>query len=425
MKKQPENFKTNQKIIHNNLDTMKKLINISLIFLFMAFASSCGDTQKKVNDSSLADKKAQLEKLKSEKEKLDGKITKLETDIAKIDTSATAKEKAKLVALTPVAKVDFKHYLDLQGQVDAKNISYITPSGQPGQIKAIYVKQGDVIHKGQLILKLDNSVAQQSVNAVREQLGSVQAQLDLAKSLYERQKNLWDQHIGTEVQLLQNKTNVQALENQLKAIQANVRTAQEQANQGNVYSDVSGTVDEVTAHVGETFSGNPQAGGYIKVVNKTDLKITLVVPENYASKVSRGTDVLVEIPDINKSFSGKISFISQTIGTINRGFTAEVKVPAGMALRPNQIALVKILDYSAPNAIAIPVNTLATDENGKFVLVAVKEGERMVAKKKKVTIGELYGDNIEIKDGLHEGDQLITSGFQGIFDGQLLTTSAL
>jgi membrane fusion protein (multidrug efflux system) len=401
---------------------MKKLINISLIFLFMAFGSSCGNSEKK--DGSLADKKAQLEKLKAEKQSLDGKITKLETDISKIDTSAAAKEKAKLVGLSPVAKVDFKHYLDLQGQVDAKNISYITPSGQPGQIKAIYVKQGDVINKGQLILKLDNSVAQQSVNAVREQLGSVQAQLDLAKSLYQRQKNLWDQHIGTEVQLLQNKTNVQALENQLKAIQANVRTAQEQANQGNVYSDVTGTVDEVTAHVGETFSGNPQAGGYIKIVNKADLKITLIVPENYATKVSKGTDVLIEIPDINKSFSGKISFISQTIGTINRGFTAEVKVPAGMALRPNQIALVKILDYSAPNAIAIPVNTLETDENGKFVLVAVKEGERMVAKKKKVTIGELYGDNIEIKDGLQEGDQLITRGFQGIFDGQLLTTSA-
>jgi membrane fusion protein (multidrug efflux system) len=401
---------------------MKKLINISLIFLFMAFGSSCGNSEKK--DGSLADKKAQLEKLKAEKQSLDGKITKLETDISKIDTSAAAKEKAKLVGLSPVAKVDFKHYLDLQGQVDAKNISYITPSGQPGQIKAIYVKQGDVIHKGQLILKLDNSVAQQSVNAVREQLGSVQAQLDLAKSLYQRQKNLWDQHIGTEVQLLQNKTNVQALENQLKAIQANVRTAQEQANQGNVYSDVTGTVDEVTAHVGETFSGNPQAGGYIKIVNKADLKITLIVPENYATKVSKGTDVLIEIPDINKSFSGKISFISQAIGTINRGFTAEVKVPAGMALRPNQIALVKILDYSAPNAIAIPVNTLETDENGKFVLVAVKEGERMVAKKKKVTIGELYGDNIEIKDGLQEGDQLITRGFQGIFDGQLLTTIA-
>lgn len=401
---------------------MKKLINISLIILFTAFASSCGDTGKKEKDGSLTDKKVELQKLKTEKGKLDGKITTLETDIAKLDTSAGVKEKAKLVALSPVVKVDFKHYLDLQGQVDAKNVSYITPSGQPGQIKAIYVKQGDIIRKGQLILKLDNSVAEQNVNAVRQQLGSVKAQLDLAKSVYDRQKNLWDQHIGTEVQLLQNKTNVESLENQIKAIQAQVNTAQSQANQSNVYSDVNGSVDEVTAHVGETFSGNPAVGGYIKIVNKAELKITVIVPENYASKVSKGTSVLVQIPDVNKSFTSTISFISQTIGTINRGFTAEIKVPAGVTLRPNQIALVKILDYSAPNAIAIPVNTLETDENGKFVLVGVKEGDKLVARKRKVIIGELYGDQIEIKQGLQAGDQLITDGFQGIFDGQLLTT---
>ncbi len=393
------------------------------MLVFTVAATSCGDTSRKEKEGSLNDKKVELQKLKTEKDQLDKKITALETDIAKTDTTAvTARQKAKLVAFTPVAKIDFKHYLDLQGQVDSKNISYITPSGQPGQIKAIYVKQGDVVRKGQLILKLDNSVAQQSVNAVRQQLGSVKAQLDLAKSLYERQKNLWDQHIGTEVQLLQSKTNVEALENQLKAIQANVNMAQEQANQSNVYSDVNGTVDEVTAHVGETFSGNPQAGGYIKIVNKSDLKIIVTVPENYASKIAKGTTALVEIPDVRKSFTSKISFISQAIGTVNRGFTAEIQVPAGLALRPNQIALVKILDYSAPNSIAIPVNTLETDEKGKYVLVGVKEGENMVARKKPVIIGELYGDSIEVKQGLQPGDQLITEGFQGLFDGQLLTT---
>ncbi len=401
---------------------MKKLINISLILLFTAFASSCGDTGKKEKDGSLTDKKVELQKLKTEKEKLDGRIITLEKDIAKLDTSAGVQEKAKLVSLSPVAKEDFKHYLDLQGQVDAKNISYIAPSGQPGQIKSIYVKQGDAVHKGQLILKLDNAVAQQNVTAIRQQMGSVNAQLDYAKSVYSRQKNLWDQHIGTEVQLLQSKTNVESLENQLKAIQAQVNTAQEQANQSNVYSNVDGTVDEITAHVGESFTGNPAAGGYIKIVNKAELKITVTVPENYAGKVSRGTAALVQIPDINKSFSSTISFISQAIGTINRGFTAEIKVPAGFALRPNQIALVKILDYSVPNAVAIPVNTLETDENGKYVLVGVKEGDKMVARKRKVIIGELYGDKIEIRQGLQAGDQLITEGFQGLFDGQLLTT---
>ena len=152
--------------------------------------------------------------------------------------------------------------------------------------------------------------------------------------------------------------------------------------------------------------------------------VMVTVPENYAGKISKGTKANVQIPDVNKSFASTISFISQAIGTINRGFTAEIKVPSGYALRPNQIALVKILDYSSANAIDVPLNTLQTDENGKFVLVAVKEGDKLVARKRKVVIGELYNDKIEIRQGLKEGDQLITEGFQGIFDGQLLTTNA-
>jgi len=402
---------------------MKTTIKISLIVLFTAFAFSCGNTGKKEKEGALNDKKVELQKLKKQKDDIDQKILVLEKEIAKLDTGATVEQKAKLVSLTTISKDNFKHYLDLQGEVDAKNISYITPSGQPGQIKAIYVKQGDVIHKGQLILKLDNAVAQQNVIAIRQQLGGIKAQLELAKSVYARQKNLWDQHIGTEVQLLQSKTNVEALENQLKSIQAQVKTAQEQANQSNVYSNVNGTVDEITTHVGETFSGNPLSGGYIKVVNKTDLKITVTVPENYASKVKEGTPVVVKIPDVNKSFNSTITFISQSIGDLSRGFTAEIKVPSSLQLRPNQIALVQILDYTAPNSIQVPLNVLQTDENGKYVLVASKEGDKLVARKRKVVIGELYNDKIEIKQGLKEGDQVITEGFQGLFDGQLITTT--
>ncbi len=402
---------------------MKKIINTGLIILFMAIASSCGNIGKKEKNGALGDKKVELQKLKTEKEKLDEKIIALEKDISKIDTGAAIEQKAKLVSLTPITKENFKHYLDLQGKVDAQNISYITPSGQPGQIKAIYVKQGDAVRKGQLVLKLDNSVALQNVIAIRQQMSSVKAQLDLAKSVYSRQKNLWDQHIGTEVQLLQAKTNVESLEGQLRSIQANVNMAQQQANLGNVYSDVNGTVDEVTAHIGETFNGNPLQGGYIKIVNKSDLKITVTVPENYADKVTKGTSVIVQIPDVNKTFNTTISFISQAIGTTNRGFTAETKVPAGFNLRPNQIALVKILDYSVPSTVAINVNTLQTDEQGKFVLVAAKEGDKLVARKHKVITGELSGDEIEIKQGLQDGDQLITEGYQSLYDGQLITTT--
>jgi len=99
-------------------------------------------------------------------------------------------------------------------------------------------------------------------------------------------------------------------------------------------------------------------------------------------------------------------------------------VPAGMILRPNQIALVKILDYSSPKTPVINVNTLQNDEEGKFVLVAAKEGDKLIARKRKVVIGQSYGDQVEIKQGLQAGDQLITEGYQAIYDGQLITTKA-
>ena len=383
---------------------MKRVLTIALMILSISFISSCGNTGKK--DSSLAGKKAQLEKLKTQKDDLDSKITALQNDIAKIDTSQS-NVKPKLVSLSPINTVDFKHYLTLQGSVDDKNISYITPAGQPGVVKAIYVMQGDKVHKGQLILKMDGAVAQQSVTAIKEQLGGLKAQLELAKSVYQRQKNLWDQKIGTEVQLLQDKTQVETLENQIKAIQANVNTAQEQANQSNVYSNVNGTVDNITIHVGESFNGSP-LGGYIRIVNESDLKITVTIPENYSGQVSKGSKVVINIPDINKTFNSEISFLSQSVDPTNRGFTAEIKVPKGMKLRPNEIAMVNILDYNAPGSIAIPVNSMQTGQDGKYVLVATKEGNGMIAKKVTVVPGQLSGDSIEIKQGLKTGEELLS-----------------
>jgi membrane fusion protein (multidrug efflux system) len=398
---------------------MQKITKHGLILLFLFTISfSC----KNGNDS-LDKKKAELEKLKTDKEGLDTKIATLQKDIDKLDTSAALEQKPKLVALTTLQPGPFKHYLQLQGTVDNRNVSFIAPTGQGGQIKAIYVKQGDHVKRGQLILKLDNEVAMQNVEAVKQQLGGVKAQLELAKSLYDRQKNLWEQHIGTEVQLLQDKTNVEALQNQLNTIQAQVNVSQTQANQSNVYSDVNGVVNTVTAHVGDYFNGG-SIGAYIEIVNDEDLKITVNVPENYAGQVNKGTPVEVDITDINKTFNGTISFLSQAIGVNSRGFNAEIKVPSDILLRPNEIAIVKILDYSDSSTIAIDVNTLQNDEQGKFVLVAAKEGNNMVARKRKVIVGKLSGDKIQITSGLQAGDQLITDGYQSLYDGQLITTTA-
>lgn len=397
-----------------------KTFQTSLIAIVLTMlALSCGNTDKKDN-AVLKDKKAKLEKLKSQREKLDGKIVGLQDEIGKLDTSAVVQE-AKLVAVTTLKKEEFRHYLVLSGKVDDQNISYITPSGQPGQIKSIYVKEGDHIHKGQLILKLDNSVAMEQVNAIRQEKNSIEAQLDLARSVYQRQKNLWDQHIGTEVQLLQAQTNVESLEGQLKAVQANVNAARSQANQNNVYSNVDGVVDQVTAHVGETFNGNPLTGGFIKVVNKASMKISVVIPENYSGQISEGTPVVIEYGDGSKAFDGKISFLSRSINLSNRGFIAEIKIPSGSNLRPNQMVRVRIQDYKAPDAIAAPLNTVQNDEQGKYIMVAEQKGNLLVARKKHVVLGRLNDENIEITQGLEAGDRVISSGFQGLFEGEPIT----
>jgi RND family efflux transporter MFP subunit len=212
------------------------------------------------------------------------------------------------------------------------------------------------------------------------------------------------------------------LENQIKTQQENIRVAEAQLATTNVLSNVSGVADEVNIHVGEMFTGSPTAG--IKIVNTSNLKVVTDVPENYLSRIKKGTPVLISVPDINKTYTSKISLISQSISATSRGFMAEAKVPEDKNLKPNLTASVRIQDYSTPNAITIPVNTLQTDEQGKFVLVAVREGNNMVARKRQIQVGELYGDRLEVKGGLQSGDVIVTEGFQSLYDGQIVTTRA-
>jgi membrane fusion protein (multidrug efflux system) len=368
----------------------------------------------------LSKKKAELEKLKSEQVKTADKIKSLEQEILKLDTSAVKEDIAKLVAVQPVVTQDFFHYIDLQGRVDADNISYISPRLGPGQVKALYVKKGDNVKRGQLLLKLDDAVIKQSIAAAKQNLETAKTQLAYAKDIYNRQSNLWKQGIGTEVQLISAKTNVETIEKQLRAGEENIKTIQEQASATNIYSDVDGVADEVNVRVGETFSGMGAMGPQIKIVNTSTLKVITDVPENYASKVKVGSKVIVNLPDVNKSFNTNISISGKVINPSNRSFAAEAKLPADGLLRPNQNAQVRIEDYAAKNAIAIPVNTVSTDEKGKYVFVAVAEGNKTVARKKNIIIGELYNQMIEVKSGLAAGDKLITDGYQDIYEGQVL-----
>jgi membrane fusion protein, multidrug efflux system len=402
---------------------MKRITQISIVVALGMAIVSCGSGSKKDGDASLNDKRVQLEKLKKEQEKNTVEIAKLQEELSKLDTSSSNPAKIKLVAIAPVVQQDFNHYIELQGKIDAENISYISPRGMGGQVKAVLVRQGDRVRKGQLLLRLDDAIQRQQVVAAKQQAGGIQSQLSLARSIYQRQKNLWDQGIGTEVQLLTAQTNVATLESQLRQVNEGVKVAQEQLSTASVYSDVSGVADIVNIKVGEIFQGMTAAGPQIKIVNTSNLKVVSNIPENYLGTVQKGTAVVVFLPDANKTINTTVSFTGASIDIINRGFVVEAKLPADPALKPNQLATMKIRDYSAPKAIAIPLNTLQNDDKGKFVMVAVNEKGKLFARKRMVNIGMLNGDKLEIKTGLNAGDQLIVEGFASLYEGQQLKTS--
>ncbi len=400
---------------------MKKYIKISATCMLLLFAISCGNS-KKENDGGLQDLKAKLEKERKAKASAEAAIKDLEKKIAGLDPSAANSAKVKLVSTSIVTVQDFKHYIDLHGKVDADNISYISPRMGPAQVKSVLVVQGQHVNKGQLLLKLDDAILRQSVQAARKNLETIKTQLSFAQNIYQRQKNLWEQNIGTEVQVIAAANNVETLKNQLAGAEENIKVAQEQLNTANVYSDVSGVADIVSIRVGETFSGMSQTGPQIKIVNTSKLKIVANVPENYMTRMKRGAAVMYSIPDANlKDLSSTISLISESIDPTMRGFVAEAAIPFNASLKPNQSAIIRVKDYEALNAIVIPVNVVQSDETSKYVYVLEKQANgKTIAQKKSVVVGEVYGDQVEIKAGLTAGALLITAGYQSLYEGQLI-----
>jgi RND family efflux transporter MFP subunit len=386
---------------------MKRIFQYSIIAGFAVLLVACGGGAKE-KKGSLGDKKAELVKLRTQQVEITTKISVLEEEIARLDTAAGKTDKAKLISVIPVSTEDFSHYIDLQGKVDADDISYIAPpNGQGGVVTNIYIKEGQYVKKGQLVLKMDDKV-------LRQQIKISETQLSLAKELYNRTKNLWDQNIGTEVQLLQAKTQVDALEKQ-------IATANEQIKLYTVYAPVSGIADLVNIRIGELFVGANATGFQIRIVNNTTLKAVVEVPENYMTRVRIGSPVIVTIPDLNKSFNSSVKLSSQIINPNSRTFTVEANIPGG-TVRPNSVAAIRIKDYDAPNAIVIPVNLVQTDDKGKYVYVVEKDSKgRSVAVKKPVVVGESYGDKIEIKSGLQAGMQLISEGYQTVYDKQVVS----
>jgi membrane fusion protein (multidrug efflux system) len=367
--------------------------------------ASCGSSTVK-NDGSLEGKKAELTRLKDQQDKLTQQIASLQAEIDKADPAAATAEKAKLVALTALAPTAFTHYIDLQGDVEAVNTSYISPRGTGGVVREVYIKQGDHVKQGQLLIKLDDAVQRQTV-------ASDQTQIAYAKDLYERRKNLWDEKIGTEVDLVNAK-------NQVDQAEAKLKIDQEQLDFTNVYADIPGTVNSLTVKVGESFAAGSQG---LQIVNTDNLKVVVQVPEIYQERIKVGTPVKIAFPGLNgKIITGTVHIAGQVISTENRAFQVEIHIPNSSDIRANQVAIVKLQDYTASNVLTIPINAVQSDETGKYVMLGVNDKGKTVAHKKTITIGQTYADKVEVTGGLQSGDQLITDGYQGLYEGQLITT---
>jgi RND family efflux transporter MFP subunit len=382
--------------------------NLLGMIVLVVFLAACGNSKKDKN-AELNDKKAELVKLKEEQKSLNAKVSKLEVEIAKLDTSA-ANENAKLIAFTPISTSAFTHYIEIQGKVDAQNISYVAPpNGTGGIVTGLYINQGQYVSKGQVIAKLDDQLIRQNIEPLRVQLST-------AEDTYRRTKNLFDQGIGTYQNVLNAKTQVESLQKQIAVLQ-------KQASLMTVKAPVSGVIDQLNLRVGEMLSAAspiPQ----IRIVNTNDLKVTAEVPENYIGRVGVGSALEIILPEENnRVIPATVNVASKVINPNTRTFLIEAKIPSSAKLKPNQLAKVHIKDYGNANAITIPVNTLQNDETGKFVMLAVTEKGKLIARKRTVTVGELYNDQLEVKSGLQPGDSLITEGFQGLYDGQAITTS--
>jgi RND family efflux transporter MFP subunit len=377
----------------------------SVLIIILALMS-CGSEPEQT--TGIDAKLKELETLKTEMAALSAKIKTTEDEIILLDPSRGIKP--KLVSTATLSPEGFNHYIDLQGVVSSKNISYVAPrNGMGGYVKQLYIKAGQNVKKGQLIMKLDDQVLRQSIESIKTQLG-------LAKNIYDRTKNLWDQNIGTEVQLLTAKNNVEALENQIK-------TQEEQLKTFLVYADQNGVADIVNIRVGELFTGMGATGPQIQIVNNANLSINIEIPENYTGIIKQGAKVVVEIPAISKTFETRIDRIAQSINAASRGFTAECSIPNSAGLKPNMSAYTKILNHSNSKAMVIPVNIIQTDDKGKYIYAMQEKDGKKIAVKKPVTIGQLYDDNIEILSGLVSGDQIITQGHQNLYEGQFIEDS--
>ena len=370
---------------------MKRIIYIAGLAIFTLLVASCA--KKAADTSTLDGKRARLKELGDEAVKIKTEMATLELEIQKMDPASKA-EKVTAVVTETIDEQRFIHSIDLQGTVKSEDEMMLSPK-MPGNVTRVLIRVGDQVRAGQVIAYMDDAIMKQSMS-------QVQTQLDFARQNFDKLDRLWKQGIGTEVQLLGAKTQVEAIERQMA-------TMVEQNSGNTVRAPRAGTIDELYAQAGMPASpGMPMA----KLVTKSGLKVVADIAEGYSGKVRKGNAVILNFPDLNKEMKANIGYVSQTINALNRTYRVDIPV-SGADLVPNMISTIRVIDYTKEKAIVIPINSIQKSEQGDYVLIA----ENGAAKKVMIKVGQTYNDKAEILTGLKAGDKLITVGFQDLNEG--------
>ncbi|TVR80865.1 MAG: efflux RND transporter periplasmic adaptor subunit [Chitinophagaceae bacterium] len=373
---------------------MQKTI-LSVLFFGLLFMVSCGSSET----DKLENMQRELEEKREKFESLKIEIEQLETEIASLrqDTITTG----RMVTLRPVEVSDFEHYIEAQGLVQA-DLNISLSAEMSGAVRNINVREGDYVRKGQLLVR-------QNEENIRNSIAEVESALELATTTYERQKNLWAENIGSEIQYLQAK-------NQKESLEKNLNTLNTQLNMLNIKSPIDGYIDEVFVKIGDVLSpGTP----VVRIVNLENVYVRADVPERFLTSVKKGDNVKVRFPLINKEENAAISSVGQFINPGNRTFKIDIQLKNEEGLlKPNLLSVVRIMDYFSKDAIVIPTRLVQQYFDEEFVYVRKMDGQQSLAEKRNIVSGKTYGGITEILEGLTDEDMLIDAGFRDIADGQ-------
>jgi RND family efflux transporter MFP subunit len=366
---------------------MKKLSSLLVIILLIAACKSGTDS------------KASLEKLKQERDKLSEQISKLEASQGRTEVSP-----ATPVSIEALKKLPFSHYIEVQGRIDGNENIGVSPR-TVGVVTKILVTEGDHIKKGQLLAEMDADVLKQN-------LKDLQNQLEFVTDLYNKQKNLWDQKIGSEIQYLTAKNNMESIQNKIATIQDQIKMA-------SITAPIDGTIEEIPIKVGQLATPGVPA---FRVINFSRAKVVAEVGEAYSAKINTGDQVRIYLPDFNEELEQRVTFASKYINPTNRTFIVEAELNSNQNVyRANMIAVLRIKDYMNPTAISLPQNFIQSSKNeGQFVFVAIDENGKKVARKKHIKTGVTYNGLTEILSGLAEGDKIINAGYKDLYEGQII-----